>query len=68
MFYRVGGEVRWIIRAVLDIPDIELAQVLVPREKCTGDFADYCSHPEVLEWMMESGCTQYNEEAASSPL
>ncbi|GMF14438.1 unnamed protein product [Phytophthora fragariaefolia] len=49
------AEVTNAIKAALRVGDLKLAEFLLPRGRCVLDYADFCSHPDVIEWKLDCG-------------
>jgi hypothetical protein len=37
--------------------DWELAKLLLPPGRCLLDYSEFCSNPEMIEWMLDCGCS-----------
>ncbi|KAE8881006.1 hypothetical protein PF005_g14612 [Phytophthora fragariae] len=49
------AEVTNAIKTALRVGDMKLAEFLLPRGKCILDYAQFCSHPDVIEWKLHCG-------------
>ncbi|KAG2772306.1 hypothetical protein Pcac1_g16875 [Phytophthora cactorum] len=43
------------IKTALRVGDMKLAKFLLPQGKCILDYAEFCSHPDIIEWKLDCG-------------
>ncbi|KAG3099494.1 hypothetical protein PI124_g15123 [Phytophthora idaei] len=43
------------IKTALRVGDMKLAKFLLPQGKCILDYAEFCSHPDTIEWKLDCG-------------
>ncbi|KAG6577916.1 uncharacterized protein IUM83_16742 [Phytophthora cinnamomi] len=49
------AEVTRAIKTALRVGEMKLAEFLLPRGRCILDYAEFCSHPDVIEWKLDCG-------------